>query len=62
MTAWLTPQEVATILRVSARTVQRLTAAGELRAVYPTRYPRYSPRDVEAYQHRIEGRKRRRVA
>ena len=62
VTAWLTPPEVAALLKVSTRTVQRLTASGELPAVYPTRFPRYSAREVESYQRRLEGRKRRRVA
>lgn len=63
MTELLTPQEAAIRLRVSTKTVQRLTARGELQAVYPTRYPRYTERALEAYQAHLEGgRRRRRVA
>jgi excisionase family DNA binding protein len=59
----LTPQEVAERLKVSVKTVQRLTSRGELRAVFPTRYPRYTEREVDAYQISLEGsRRRRRVA
>jgi excisionase family DNA binding protein len=62
VTELLTQEDVARLLRVSVRTVQRITARGELRAVYPARYPRYTARSVEAYQHALEGRKRHRVA
>ena len=61
MTDLLTPQEAAVRLRVSTKTVQRLTARGELRAVYPTRFPRYTEKSLEAYQAYLE-RRRRRVA
>lgn len=60
MTRLLTPRDVADLLQVSTKTVQRLTATGELEAVYPTRYPRYTEKAIEAFQHRLE--KRRRVA
>lgn len=62
MTDLLTPQEVAAWLKVSTRTVRRLTSRGELRAVYPGRYPRYTEREVGAFVRSLEGGKRRRVA
>ena len=49
MTKLLTPDEVAEILRVSPRTVRRLTASGQLRPVYVGRLPRYTQAEVEAY-------------
>jgi excisionase family DNA binding protein len=56
----LAPEDVARILKVSVRTVRRLTSRGELRAVYPGRFPRYTEREVEAYIASLS--KRRRVA
>lgn len=59
----LTPAEVAERLRVSAKTVQRLTSSGQLHAIYPGRYPRYTERAIERYVHELEHtRRRRRVA
>lgn len=49
MTGLLTPAEVAAILKVSIRTVRRLTASGQLRPVYVGRLPRYTNAEVEAY-------------
>jgi excisionase family DNA binding protein len=48
VTDLLTPSDVAERLKVSTKTVRRLTAAGELRATYLGRLPRYTERDVEA--------------
>ena len=62
MTELLTKDEVAVRLAVSVRTVQRLTARGELAAVYPARWPRYTERALDAYVARLEQRRRRRVA
>lgn len=62
MTEVLTQSEVADRLRVSVKTVQRLTSRGELRAIYPGRFPRYTTREIEAYVSTLEGRKRRRLA
>lgn len=58
----LTPRDVAERLRVSTKTVQRLTARGELLAIYPGRYPRYTEREVAAFVRTLEGHRRRRVA
>jgi excisionase family DNA binding protein len=62
VTELLTPSDVAERLKVSVKTVQRLTRDGELEAVYPARYPRYTERALEAYAHRLEGRRRRGMA
>jgi excisionase family DNA binding protein len=45
----LRQDEVAEVLRVSARTVRRLAAAGKLRAVTVEGAVRYRPADVEEY-------------
>jgi excisionase family DNA binding protein len=61
MTELLTPADVAGKLKVSRKTVQRLTARGELRATYIGRLPRYTERDLEACIASLT-RRRRRVA
>ena len=45
----LTPNEVAEILGVSARTVRRLVSSGQLRPIYVGRLPRFTEQEVEAY-------------
>jgi excisionase family DNA binding protein len=45
----LTTDDVAAILGVSARTVRRLIASGQLRPVYVGRLPRFTEAEVEAY-------------
>lgn len=59
MTEVLTPQEVAERLKVSTKTVQRLTRDGYLRAVYLGRLPRYTDRAVEACLRSLESPRRR---
>ena len=49
MTRLLTTDEVAEILGVSSRTVQRLVASGQLRPVYVRSLPRFTEAEVEAY-------------
>jgi excisionase family DNA binding protein len=61
VTELLTVQEVADRLKVSTKTVQRLTSSGELRATYIGRLPRYTERDLEACVTTLS-RRRRRVA
>jgi excisionase family DNA binding protein len=60
--ALYTQADVAQLLRVSPKTVQRLTRSGELRAVYPGRYPRYTQKALDSLIASLEGRRRRRVA
>jgi excisionase family DNA binding protein len=45
----LTTDDVAEILGVSARTVRRLVASGQLRPVYVGRLPRFTEAEVSAY-------------
>ena len=59
VTQLLTQREVAERLQVSVKTVQRLTRADRLHAIYPARYPRYTEREVDAYARSLEGRRRR---
>lgn len=49
MTRLLTTNEVAEILGVSARTVRRLIASGQLRPVYVGRLPRFTEAEIGAY-------------
>lgn len=49
MNRLLTTDDVASILGVSARTVRRLIASGQLRPVYVGRLPRFTEAEVEAY-------------
>jgi excisionase family DNA binding protein len=56
-----TQAEAAERLKVSIKTVQRLTSSGELRATYIGRLPRYTERDLEACV-ALLSRRRRRVA
>jgi excisionase family DNA binding protein len=52
--------EVARRLAVSARTVQRLVAAGELRPFYIGTAQRFDPREVGEYLEKSRSRPRRR--
>jgi excisionase family DNA binding protein len=61
VTELLTSAEVADRLKVSVKTVQRLTRGGELRPTYIGRLPRYTERDLEACI-ALLSRRRRRVA
>jgi excisionase family DNA binding protein len=61
MTSLLTVADVAERLKVSTKTVRRLTSAGELRVTYIGRLPRYTERDLEACIVAL-ARRRRRVA
>jgi excisionase family DNA binding protein len=45
----LSTDEVAAILGVSARTVQRLVASGQLRPIYVRSLPRFTEAEIEAY-------------
>lgn len=49
----LRPAEVADVLGVSPRTVNRLTSAGELEPVHVGRLPRYRTADIELYVSRM---------
>ena len=49
MTRLLTTNDVAAILGVSARTVRRLVASGQLRPVYVGRLPRFTDDEIRAY-------------
>ena len=49
MTPLLTTNDVAEILGVSPRTVQRLVSSGQLRPVYIGRLPRFTEAEVSAY-------------
>lgn len=50
MTRLLTLPEVADVLRVSVRTVQRLVASGQLRPTHVGRRTLFEEREVEAYR------------
>lgn len=45
----LSTDEVAAILGVSARTIRRLIASGQLRPVYVGRLPRFTEAEIQAY-------------
>lgn len=46
----LTPKEAAAHLKVSTRTLSRITDAGKLKAIHLTpQTPRYAPADLQAY-------------
>lgn len=45
----LTTDDVAATLGVSARTVRRLIASGQLRPVYVGRLPRFTEAEIRAY-------------
>lgn len=45
----LTKEQLAKRLHLSARSIERLVAAGELRALKIGRAIRFDPRDVQAY-------------
>jgi len=53
--ALLTTAQVAKVLAVSERTVERLRRNNELRSVLVGRSRRYHPRDVDAYIERLRG-------
>ncbi|HWA97336.1 MAG TPA: helix-turn-helix domain-containing protein [Pirellulales bacterium] len=59
--ALLTVRDVAERLKVSTRTIQTMTKAGELPTVRIRRAVRFRPADVRAFVDRGDSKKRRRV-
>lgn len=55
----LTLNQVAEMLQVSRRTVDRIVAEGKLRTFPVGRHPRVRPSDLDAYLGYREGRKQR---
>ena len=49
MTEFLTIEQVAERLHVSARTVRRLIASGQIRPVYAGRRPLVTDKELDAY-------------
>ena len=49
MTPLLTTNDVAEILGVTPRTVQRLVSSGQLRPIYVGRLPRFTEAEIQAY-------------